>query len=80
MANTMKTNTAEKPSILGRLLRPALPFDTDGLPGLQDAPVVYDLILRDLRGDEGEGEGEGDVVASPRDNQDPVLREGQRPR
>ena len=51
MAN--KTNIlleAETP-VLGSLLHADFAVDTDGLPGLEDAPGVYDLILRDLHQD-----------------------------
>ena len=48
--NTSILPEAETP-VLGNLLHTDFAVDTDGLPGLEDAPVVYDLILRDLHQD-----------------------------
>ena len=51
MANTTRISTVAEGSVLDKLLHGGLPHDTDGLPGLVDAPAVYDLILRDLHED-----------------------------
>lgn len=79
MASTTKTHTAEKTSILGSLLHPALPLDTDGLLGLMDAPEVYDLILRDLREDDVLTNRHAATDTDLQDNQDGVLKKGRRP-
>ncbi len=64
MASTATKRTPEK-AILGTLLQPGLPVDTDGLPGLTDAPVVYDLILRELREEDVATEGSAVSTATP---------------
>ena len=51
MASKSKIHVDDDKSLLDKLLRSPLPLDTDGLPGLVHAPVVYDLILRDLHQD-----------------------------
>ena len=80
MVNTTKTPTADKTSVLGNLLHPGLPLDTDGLPGLEDAPVVYDLILRDLREDDVLMDRHATTDTDLQDNQDGALKKGHRPR
>ena len=45
----VRIQTTEEAPVLGKLLRGNLPLESDGLPGLVEAPVVYDLILRDLQ-------------------------------
>lgn len=79
MANMTKTRAAGTTSILGDLLHPGLPMDTDGLPGLVDAPAVYELILRDLREDDLLTDGHPAVAADPRANQGPTLEKSRRP-
>lgn len=74
MANTTKTH-GEEIALLGKMLSPSLPLDTDGLPGLVDAPAVYDLILRDLQEDEVLADGPSGVKSK----QDGVLKREHRP-
>ena len=51
MANKTKILPVAETPVLGKLLHTDFPVDTDGLLGLEDAPEVYDLILRDLNQD-----------------------------
>ncbi len=79
MANTTKTHTADETPILGSLLHPALPLDTDGLLGLMDAPEVYDLILRDLREDDVLTDRHATTDTDLQGDQDGVLKKRHRP-
>ncbi|MHC4515111.1 MAG: hypothetical protein ACYTGW_07495 [Planctomycetota bacterium] len=77
MANTTKITTVAEGSVLDKLLHSGLPHDTDGLPGLVDAPVVYDLILRDLHEDIVLMSSQ--ETAEPEENRDGVASNEHRP-
>ena len=49
MASKSKIHVVDDKSVLDKLLCSPLSLDTDGLPGLAQAPAVYDLILCDLQ-------------------------------